>query len=646
MQVIANYLPQFYETEINNKHFGNGYTEWTAVKNASPFFEGHNQPRVPVDDNYYCLLNIEDLKWQVSLAKKYGIDGFAFYHYFFDSSRQELDKPVEILLDNKDIEMGFFFIWANESWGRNANRWTNIYDTLIEEDIFVEQRYDGEYQYRNHYEYVKRFIVDDRYIKIDGKPIFVIYNTGVKESLCEMMSLWTRWAIEDGLDGFYFVGINYWENDKIFDAILFQAPNAAYKEGVPTEGYRNGVAVKHYENVMDNILSIRDCTDDFYGIFVGFDNSPRYGNKHSLLIEKKDYDFEYYLRKVIKKNMTNKADMLFVNAWNEWGEGNYLEPDTIDSYCNLEAVLRAKKGKGADVSIIIPTYNVEEYIEECLDSIFAQNENDLKYELIIIDDGSTDSTLNIIKRYQNMYPEIVTIIKCEHKGVAAIRNIGLDMALGKYIYFVDADDYISKETFSLFVEAIRKNDVELCFFSFKNICRDPWMINKYADRLNGKKRNSTIENPSNGIDAFMQMWDNNEYFPLVWLQLIKREFIDKNNIRFQSDIIFEDQLFTFYVLYNAKKVVCYCDEIYNKRIRENSICTSKKGYEYLYSYLSIYRELNEFLKDKKSIYQAQKLLDSFRNRVSRFYYDISENERVIYEQKLDSELNCLWQQLI
>ena len=645
MKILVNYLPQFYETEINNKHFGKGYTEWIAVKGAKSFFEGHNQPRIPLDDNYYSLLDAEVIRWQSKLATAYGIDGFALYHYYFAKNKVELNKPAELLLNNEDIEIDFFFVWANESWGRKKikgeknNQWTNLYDTNEGDDVFVEQKYEGEEQYRNHYEYILKFINDKRYIRIDGRPVFAIYNTSNLTSNYEMMSLWTKWSKADGNNGFYFVGINCWEDKHNFDAVVFQAPNAAYKSGVHTKEIRNGVVVKSYRDVMENILSIAEVPNNYFGTFVGFDNSPRYGNTHSLIIQKNNNDYEYYLRRVLKKNLNNNSKCLFINAWNEWGEGNYLEPDITNGYCNLEAVFRAKRGIKCDLSIIIPAYNVELYIKECLNSILYQEKSELSYEIIVIDDGSTDATLNILKQYQREFSEKITLINSEHKGVSEARNMGLDIALGKYIYYVDADDYISSNSLRIFQRVIQgERSFDVCFFSFKNVCSEPDLISKYSNMLFKKKRLNEIEIPINGKEMFNQMWDTCEYYPLVWLQLARREFLEKHRIKFRSDIIYEDQLYSYYVLFYSETVLCFDEEIYYKRIRNDSICTKEKEYDYLYSYLNIYLELTEFLLDKEVSVQDNELIDSFYNRIKKYYLALSEKQRQSYEKCMSDSL--------
>lgn len=643
MNIIANYLPQFYETETNNIHYGKGYTEWVAVSKAEKYFEGHNQPRLPLRENYYSLLEVETLRQQSRLAREFGIDGFAFYHYFFGSGRLELEKPAELFLKNRDIHIKFFLIWANESWGRSGNsktgvnRWTNKFDTGEGQDLFLEQKYEGIEQYKNHYHYVRQFIKDSRYVKIHGRFAFAVYNTSHTKELQLMMRKWNDWAREDGYAGFYFIGVNAWNHEELFDAVLYQAPNAAYHYGVPTLEHRNGVAVKNYFDVMDKILNIEDKESAFYGTFVDFDNSPRYGNTHSLMMDNSAPEsFENYIRKIMKKNEKNGSGFLFINAWNEWGEGNYLEPDTVHEYRYLEVIKRAKRAAHCDVSIIIPAYNVEEYLEECLDSILIQK--GLTYEILCINDGSTDQTEKIIRKYQRRYPDLITAYTTEHRGVSAARNAGIEMALGRHVYYVDADDYLEPSAFQKMYEVIQQyKNFDMCFFSFKNVCNHQELRKKYEKMISKKKRSREIQDAVRGGEAFSEMWDHGEYYPLVWLQLVKRDFLESTGIAFKPNIEYEDQLYTFQLLMRAESVLCFDYEIYNKRIRYNSICTSEKAGKYVMSYLTVFKEISDEIPIDRRTPQISSLLESFMERVRKVFRELPENEKQSIYETMDFE---------
>ena len=175
MKILAKYLPQFHRTRENDAWWGEGFTEWTAVKKAAPLFEGHDQPRVPKDENYYDLLQKETMLWQASLMEKYGIDGMCIYHYWFKDGRQVLEKPAENLLRWKEVPMPFCFCWANETWARswskiqNKNHWSDIYEQKKSNGssgILLDQKYGREPEWKAHFEYLLPFFRDERYIKV------------------------------------------------------------------------------------------------------------------------------------------------------------------------------------------------------------------------------------------------------------------------------------------------------------------------------------------------------------------------------------------------------------------------------------------------------------------------------------------------
>ncbi|RRQ78488.1 glycoside hydrolase family 99-like domain-containing protein, partial [Enterococcus faecium] len=195
MRVIAFYLPQFHEIPENNEWWGEGFTEWTNVKTARPLYSGHYQPREPINDNYYDLLNDDVKEWQVSIAKKNGIYGFCFYHYWFDG-KMLLEKPVEQFLKNKNLDINFCLSWANEPW---TKAWVSKNDSIL-----IEQNYGNEENWEKHFDYLLPFFKDSRYICNDGKPLFVIYRPEQIGCLNEMLDYWQILAKKNGLAGIDF----------------------------------------------------------------------------------------------------------------------------------------------------------------------------------------------------------------------------------------------------------------------------------------------------------------------------------------------------------------------------------------------------------------------------------------------------------
>ena len=170
MKIIAFYLPQFHNIPENDEWWGNGFTEWTNVKKAKPIFEGHQQPKVPLNNNYYNLLDDNVKVWQADLAKKYGVYGFCYYHYWFNG-KMLLEKPMEQMLENKEVDIPFCISWANEPW---TKAWVGD-----EKKMLIAQEYGQEEEWKEHFMYLLPFFKDERYIKKDGKPFFIFYRPDI-----------------------------------------------------------------------------------------------------------------------------------------------------------------------------------------------------------------------------------------------------------------------------------------------------------------------------------------------------------------------------------------------------------------------------------------------------------------------------------
>ena len=187
MKVIAMYLPQFHRVQENDVWWGEGFTEWTAVRSAEPLFPWHEQPHAPLDGRYYDLMDPETMRWQAELMHRYGVDGMCFYHYYFKDGRRILERPAENLLQWKDIDMPFCFSWANESWVRSwsrmsqieGNPWSVKFDGVAQpgdDGVLLAQGYGDELAWREHYAYLSPFFHDSRYILHENMPVFLIYK--------------------------------------------------------------------------------------------------------------------------------------------------------------------------------------------------------------------------------------------------------------------------------------------------------------------------------------------------------------------------------------------------------------------------------------------------------------------------------------
>lgn len=370
MKIIAWYLPQFHEIPENNEWWGDGFTEWTNVKKAVAYYEGQNQPRVPLHDNYYNLLDDNVKKWQVELAKKYGIYGFCIYHYWF-GGKLLLEKPVEQYLENKDLDLPFCICWANEHW---TTQW--------KEDkykILIEQRYGDKKEWKEHFEYLLPFFLDPRYIKEDGKPLMVIWDPKNINCLNDMMDYWQELAKENGLPGLILASQGFGNDYKIkmddsrFVYNIENQPAAAFLKSrrkyfkllrklddiLPgyivnskflyrlqmlfSQATSKREQIYDYDDLWNLILSAKPRSPKSVpGAFVDWDNSPRKQECGTLVRNATPAKFKQYLKKqIIRAKEEYKKDMLFLFAWNEWCEGAYLEPDTLNKYGFLEAVREA-----------------------------------------------------------------------------------------------------------------------------------------------------------------------------------------------------------------------------------------------------------------------------------------------------------------
>lgn len=371
MKVIAWYLPQFHIIPENNEWWGEGFTEWTNVKKAEPLSEEHNQPRVPLNNYYYDLSKIETMQWQVNLAKKYGIYGFCIYHYWFHG-KLLLQKPLEQYLDHKELELPYCICWANEHW---TSQWVSG-----SEKILIEQKYGREKQWKEHFDYLYPFFKDERYIKYDEKPLFVIYRPDLIDCLNEMLDYWQKLAEEKGLRGIAFAYQGYkWDyvkkkDDSRFCFDIEYQPTLSWnakrqknilvkiQDSLPKfikrslagslNILRGWLIMKEtagkiydYDKEWEDILNHIPASDKSVpGVFVDWDNTPRRGIKGTYMQGASPEKFkEYFKRMLIKAKKEYQSDMIFVFSWNEWAEGGYLEPDEKNKYGYLEAVYNALK---------------------------------------------------------------------------------------------------------------------------------------------------------------------------------------------------------------------------------------------------------------------------------------------------------------
>lgn len=355
-RIIAFYLPQFHTIPENDKWWGKGFTDWVNVKKTRPIFRGHEQPKCPLNDNYYDLSNPETLRWQTELARKYSVFGFCFYHYWFNG-KLLLEKPAELLLANKDININFCFSWANEPWARTWDGKAH--------QVLMPQNYGIKSDWKSHFDYILPFFKDERYIKEDGRPMMLIYKSTSIPCAKEMMDYWNELAQQEGFAGIHFVETlrgesidkrplpylakvefepartnmqQHWLmlNYKRIRRKVIGALNIFFHLSIPQN------RPFHFADVAKKSIALTSPGGTYGGVFVGWDNTPRRGLISTIVLPPTKEEFKKYLISKIRQTKNcYHTNYVFVNAWNEWGEGAVLEPDTIHHYQYLEALKEA-----------------------------------------------------------------------------------------------------------------------------------------------------------------------------------------------------------------------------------------------------------------------------------------------------------------
>ncbi len=352
MKLIAMYLPQFHEIPENNDAWGKGFTEWVNVKKAKPLFLGHHQPRVPQNEDYYDLLEHGVMEKQVDTAKKAGIYGFCFYHYWF-GGRMVLEKPAEMLLNNKSMAFHYCFSWANEPWtktwhGAGGNK-----------EILIPQIYGGEEEWEAHYRYFRPYFLDKRYIKEDNRPVLMIYRLRNIPRFNDMIRYWNECARKDGFSGIFIISMNRcrenveksrWVNASVdFEPnrtkaeLLVEKPVLQPREVGGLLWNRLAMRCIDYRKLNEKMIDKEHVKNHFRMAFVDFDDSPRRNTRAVIMKGSSPRRFGKYLKKTIQLSLQEGNEYVFLNAWNEWGEGNYLEPDIRYGYGYLNQIKKVLK---------------------------------------------------------------------------------------------------------------------------------------------------------------------------------------------------------------------------------------------------------------------------------------------------------------
>jgi lipopolysaccharide biosynthesis protein len=348
-RLIAFYLPQYHPIPENDEWWGKGFTEWTNVAKAKSQFPGHYQPHIPADLGFYDLRLPETRQAQAELAKNHGIEGFCYWHYWFHGKRL-LERPFNEVLATGQPDSPFCLAWANESWSR---RWLGE-----EKEVLQEQTYSAEDDL-NHIRWLMNAFADSRYIRVNGRPLFLIYRPRHLPEPERTTEVFRSQCVKAGLPEPFLLGIdahcpNFDCRSIGFDGTVKFDPQLGFlpyfmddgkqlaklkrnlKFGVPSSKLK----IYDYDEAQNSMKRIKPDFPCFPSVFVGWDNTPRRGENGIMIVNATPEKFASHLAEAVRSSLDKPCEdrLIFINAWNEWAEGNHLEPDLKWGLSYLEAI--------------------------------------------------------------------------------------------------------------------------------------------------------------------------------------------------------------------------------------------------------------------------------------------------------------------
>lgn len=357
VKLIAYYLPQFHPIPENDEWWGKGFTEWRNVARAFPVFADHYQPRVPGEFGYYDLRVSDTMRRQVDLARQYGLSAFCFHFYWFGGKRL-LELPIETFLENKDFDLEFSLCWANENWSRRWDGGDN--EVLISQDHSPEDDLA-------FIRYIKKYFDDPRYTRIDGKPVLTIYRPGVFPDIKKTTDRWRSEALRMGYPGLYLIATNSFDFEGYeafgFDALSEFPPHqlnaAEMQDALHLASTRTGGRIYNYESLVESECNKAKSGKVVHpGVMPSWDNSARRPHDSHIFHGATPELFGRWLRNAVDRaaHHSTSERLVFINAWNEWAEGAYLEPDARYGYAWLRQIQVASRVAGAKVAIVVHAY--------------------------------------------------------------------------------------------------------------------------------------------------------------------------------------------------------------------------------------------------------------------------------------------------
>lgn len=345
VKVIAFYLPQYHPIPENDEWWGKGFTEWTNVAKAKPLFRGHYQPKLPADLGFYDLRVPETREAQVELARGAGIEGFCYYHYWFGNGRRLLERPFHEVLTSGKPDFPFCLCWANATW-------TGIWHGMPNK-VLIEQKYPGPEDHKKHLEYLIQAFADERYIKISGKPLFIVYHPMRVKEPEAFTDLIREEILRLGFKGVYLAGVAHntsWNPLKHgYDAVVDQRlpalnghiPLDLIKLKLHKLNKSARLTIHEYKDVLGNfVVSNNKPFRNFPCVIPNWDNTPRSGMNGLVLRDSSPELFRLSMQRAceIARHCTEDERIVFLKSWNEWAEGNYVEPDVRYGHAYLDVI--------------------------------------------------------------------------------------------------------------------------------------------------------------------------------------------------------------------------------------------------------------------------------------------------------------------
>lgn len=487
LKAIALYLPQFHPISENDKNWGKGFTEWTNVTKAYPHFEGHYQPHLPADLGFYNLSNKEAIGEQIQIAKLYGIHGFCIYNYWFDGVKV-LEKPLEVIYENKDLDIPFMLCWANENW---TKRWDGL-----DEHVLLRQNHSEESDAR-YLMSVLKYLKDPRYIRIDNKPVLLVYKPTLFPNFKATTEQWRKLAISNGLPGLYLMAVKGFgcEDPTEFglDALYEFPPATAaghiemdHKDKENMKMYNTDFVGKIYDyrKVANNLKNrIYDKYTVYKGLMLAWDNTARVNSKgHIFHFSNPDVYQEWLfdIAKYTSLKFKEENQFIFINAWNEWAEGTHLEPDRHYGYSYLDKTAQVleyfpKKKNQEPVLKNDIGFCIHVYYYDLWDEIQKRLKNiSFEFQLFMsITEGKKGECENLKKKILKQYPSA---------NIRIVKNKGRDVL--PFIEFID--------------DIIKSGCKYLCKIHTK----------KSIHRTDGDKWRSDLYNKLIGDDGVVKMISN------------------------------------------------------------------------------------------------------------------------------------------